>query len=898
MRRRVVKLGRSVAGLVAACAMLIGGAAAECCAQTPCGAGWLDGNHGSGTDIGLYSSLATANGDLIVGGGWRFGGQEMRQIARLTGNGWTRFGARPDDGVSSHVYTMLELPNGNIIAGGIFTATGSQSGPTPSPTGGLARWDGTMWRSMGVLPSGNGSPVIRALALLQNGDVVAAGDFSQIGGVGAVGIARWNGASWTTLCGGTAGGGAVAALAVLPNGDLLAGGTLRTICGVAANRVARWNGSGWSPMGDGLPGTTAVVRSITVLPDGSVVVGGAGFRFTNDRTDTFARWNGSAWEPLPGGTGGLGNVIALHALPGGELIAVGDTFANNATTSAVCRWTNGSWTRVGLAGTSPTTSETIIRTLSVRSNGDVFVGGRFGSINGVPLEGMAIFDGQKWKPADRGLSIPPRCVEVLANGEVLIGTDETSTNGSARTGLHRGDGVNFKPFSAQAPSELGPRSVRVILPLRNGDLYAAGSLGSLTAPDTTYQTGRWDGSRWVRMPSPPIGSITSLVELLNGHIIAATTSTLGRGFTAGWNGTDWYALGTDVDGPVRTLAVMPNGDLVAGGDFNNAGGSPASKLARWDGQQWHPMGVVAQSAPNASAFVASAQITQSGDLVVYGSFSSIDGRPFANCARLTPLGWQAAGLAVTLPGSLAGLAALDQDQLASFKAFSTTYELNWQSSRFTLGAVAERYSEPGYEPIFRGPLADGSITVSGPLCASAANRPTFFARLNSGLSPAELNLPPRQVKVWPGEATSLNVPSERNGPVTCIWRKGGVPIDAAITPSANTSRLELPRITAGDLGSYDCIIADACGTFVSSTFIVSLRSGCSPADVAGRQPVGGDGTVDGTDFIAFFNSFAAGDVLSDPTADIAGAGNDGTDPDGMIDATDMIVFINAFSVGC
>ncbi len=893
MRKRVVKLGRGVARLAAACALLIGGLVADCCAQTPCGAGWLDGSHGSGTDIGLYSSLATANGDLIVGGGWRFGGQEMRQIARLTSNGWTRFGARPDDGVSSHVYTMLELPNGNIIAGGIFTATGSQSGPRPSPTGGLARWDGTMWRSMGVLPSGNGSPVIRALALLQNGDVVAAGDFSQIGGVGAVGIARWNGASWSTLCGGTAGGGAVAALAVLPNGDLLAGGTLRTICGVAANRVARWNGSGWSPMGDGLPGTTAVVRSITVLPDGSVVVGGAGFRFTNDRTDTFARWNGSAWEPLPGGTGGLGNAIALQALPGGELIAVGDTFANNATTSAVCRWTNGSWTRVGLAGTSPTTSDTIIRTLSVRSNGDVFVGGRFGSINGVPLEGMAIFDGQRWKPVDRGLSTPPRCVETLPNGEVLLGTDETSTNGSAHTGLHRGDGVNFKPFSAQAPSELEPRSVRVLLALRNGDLYAAGSFGTLTAPAIVYQTGRWDGSRWVRMPSPPIGSITSLAELPNGHIIAATTSTLGRGFTAEWNGTDWYALGTDLDGPVRTLAVMPNGDLIAGGQFTTAGGVSARYLARWDGTTWSSFGQ-----PNGQ--VESLAVTPSGDLIAGGSFTVIDGRSVPRLARWNSNGWQpVGGIDLVGGGQPLAIEASTNDNLAAFGIGPNFFfGAIWRTPSMAIRAsvtLEEALSAP-----FKlgAPLADGSLPAGGQFVANGANRPTFFARLSAGLSPAELNLPPRQVKVWPGEATSLNVPSERNGPVTCIWRKGGVPIDAAITPSANTSRLELPRITARDLGSYDCIIADACGTFVSSTFIVSLRSGCSPADVAGRQPVGADGTVDGTDFIAFFNSFAAGDVLADPLADIAGAGDDGIDPDGMIDATDMIVFINGFSRGC
>ncbi len=75
---------------------------------------------------------------------------------------------------------------------------------------------------------------------------------------------------------------------------------------------------------------------------------------------------------------------------------------------------------------------------------------------------------------------------------------------------------------------------------------------------------------------------------------------------------------------------------------------------------------------------------------------------------------------------------------------------------------------------------------------------------------------------------------------------------------------------------------------------------CSPADIAGGSPLGNepDGTVDGTDFIAFINSFAIGDAAVDPLADIAGGGDTGQEPDGTIDGTDFIFFINAFAIGC
>jgi hypothetical protein len=51
---------------------------------------------------------------------------------------------------------------------------------------------------------------------------VAGGEFTTAGDVDARHIARWNGASWSTL--GLGMNGPVYALTTLPNGDLVAGG--------------------------------------------------------------------------------------------------------------------------------------------------------------------------------------------------------------------------------------------------------------------------------------------------------------------------------------------------------------------------------------------------------------------------------------------------------------------------------------------------------------------------------------------------------------------------------------------------------------------------------------------------------------------------------------------------
>ncbi len=98
--------------------------------------------------------------------------------------------------------------------------------------------------------------------------------------------------------------------------------------------------------------------------------------------------------------------------------------------------------------------------------------------------------------------------------------------------------------------------------------------------------------------------------------------------------------------------------------------------------------------------------------------------------------------------------------------------------------------------------------------------------------------------------------------------------------------------------------SDYGGTNAGGTDMFLARYGplrcVSPADIAGGDPLGNmpDGTVDGTDFITFIDSFAFGDAPIDPRADIAGGGDTGLEPDGTIDGTDFIAFINAFAIGC
>ena len=95
-------------------------------------------------------------------------------------------------------------------------------------------------------------------------------------------------------------------------------------------------------------------------------------------------------------------------------------------------------------------------------------------------------------------------------------------------------------------------------------------------------------------------------------------------------------------------------------------------------------------------------------------------------------------------------------------------------------------------------------------------------------------------------------------------------------------------------GTYDCIVANSCGSRTTAPAVVTLPVQCGPADLgrAGGEPCP-DGELDNNDFIVFINYFFGQNAV----ADMGGAGGFPT-PDGAFDNNDFIAFINHFFTGC
>ena len=262
-------------------------------------------------------------------------------------------------------------------------------------------------------------------------------------------------------------------------------------------------------------------------------------------------------------------------------------------------------------------------------------------------------------------------------------------------------------------------------------------------------------------------------------------------------------------------------------------------------------------------------------------------------------------LAVNIPvGSLGGLS-------------TQTFAYNGTPAGITSDVPRTRpITVIGYEPA--ATVTDVNFVIGGATCSGAIGAP--------GVGIAHPNVGDLQVDLISPSGTSVNIMNQPGGGArgssgnnfcqATFDDQGGFasvqninplaagPFTGNFSPNAPLSAFN-GQSPAGDwlVRYFDRYSAADIGTFRAASVVLTVRS--SPVCAAPLQPPAvcladrtGDGTVDGSDFVVFINSFSANDPAVDARADVAGTGPNGLSPDGIIDGNDFIAFINAFTVGC
>ncbi len=454
----------------------------------------------------------------------------------------------------------VTMHNGRIYASGVASATNVA----------LMVWDGAQWTAQCQF-YGTLQAAVYDLAFV-NDTLYAAGVFTNVNGVAATNLAKWDGTNWSSV------GfqkGTPYSLAV-NGGTLYVGGSFTNVGAVAMKNVGSYDGAAWHALGAGLGDTNVTIVYALAATNATLYAGGV---FTNSGSSVLssnvARWDGASWSPVGGG---LTTVVYSLATKGTELYAAG-LFGG----SGLAKFDGSSWSACGSGFNANAQSVAVLGNL-------VCVAGSFTTVNSTSMARFAAWNGTSWQAAGSGLS--SAAVRVYSTGtNVLVGGNFLLAGGLLANGLAAWDGVNWSPIGT--PGRINGASSVVNAVAGDGtNVYAGGSFTGIGTAVANY-IARFDGTNWNPMSSGiGIGSGTPSIRsiVVNGInvYVGGSFSTAGGSLApniAVWNGTGWQAFGLGPGGVVCSILARPEGVYAAGAALNGSTySSPFFQM--WNGSSW------------------------------------------------------------------------------------------------------------------------------------------------------------------------------------------------------------------------------------------------------------------------------------------------------------------------
>ena len=471
-----------------------------------------------------------------------------------------QFGA---PGVTNIIYAVA-VNNGMVYAAGI-TSSGTRTN-TP-----LNLWDGKQW-SVSAVFYGPSQMQVNDLAFVGN-TLYAAGSFTNVNGVAAYGLAKWDGTSWSSI----GFSGIAYALAVEGN-NLYVGGNFTNANGVTVTNIGCWDGSVWHALGAGVGSVSVYSVRAVAAKNGSVYVGGLFFNSGSQSITNLAVWNGSTWSAVGGGVNSLVNTLAFN---NNDLYAGGYfTQAGTTPVSGIAKWDGANWSALGSGLTGSSAGATSIASF----NGLVCVTGAFTNAGGFSASGFATWNGSLWSAAGNLSSTGYRVV--ASGGNLYAGGSFTAAGGGWVDYMASWDGTRWSALGT--PGRLnGIQNSVTALTSDGTNLYVGGNFTYAGRTNASY-IARFDEKNWQPLGAGLNNRVAALAVTNNrvyaGGYFTGTADGQSLHYIGCWDGTNWNSLG-DAGGVVYALAVSTNG-LYAAGTFYNGTQYGTPYFNRWDGTNW------------------------------------------------------------------------------------------------------------------------------------------------------------------------------------------------------------------------------------------------------------------------------------------------------------------------
>lgn len=471
----------------------------------------------------------------------------------------TQFGA---PGAGNVTYAIAEKD-------GVFYVAGAGSSSSQ-----LSVWDGKQW-SVTATFTGSGVVNVNDLAFAGN-TLYAAGNFTNVNGVAANGLAKWNGTNWSSL----GFSGVANALAVEGN-NVYVGGSYTNAGGVTVTNIGYWDGSAWNALGSGVGTYFGYSVQAVAVKSGVVYVGGL-FRNCGSQSITnLAAWNGSTWSEVGGGVNWLVYSLAFN----GNDLYVGGAFTQAGTTpaSGIAKWDGSNWSALGSGLTGGGKTAYGLANL----NGLICVAGSFTNTGGLTATNFATWNGSSWSAAGHLNSTGYRALTV--GGKVYVGGIFTIAGGLWANQISSWDGSQWRALWNYGRHNGLQNTVNALA--SDGTNIFAGGLFICAGQTIANYIARFDGTNWQPLGAGMNERVVSLAATNNmvyaGGFFTGTKAGLALPYFGSWNGTNWISMG-GAGGLVYAVAVGPNG-VYAAGTYYTGSAYGAPFFNRWNGTAWNSM---------------------------------------------------------------------------------------------------------------------------------------------------------------------------------------------------------------------------------------------------------------------------------------------------------------------
>lgn len=412
---------------------------------------------------------------LQVDGGILVGGDFPGHLRRYNADGSLDAGYSPP-ALNSTVFSIDLQPDGRALIGGDFTGVDGRLRII------RLNEDGSLDQGFRTLPSPGAA--IRAVEVQPDGSVMIGGDFTQLADPDRNRLARLSPTGFIdqnleVSVSPASDFELVNSIGEAGDGSLIAAGDFTRLGGVARTHIARVLPDG-TIAGDFQPLFDRYVRALAIQSDGKILIGGRFTTVNGQGRHRLARLNpdGSLDTGFANPLGGGGVVQSIAFQEDGRILVAGSIQLDNSSISGIVRLHPDGTPD---AGFSPPDFDGSIRAMVIDESGNIIVGGGFTTADGIPRQRLAKLSANG--SLDGGFAPQvDSLVRALAliNGKILAGGNFNEIDGAACRRLAR-----IAPGGAVEACSNPGFGVHTIVPRADGRFYVGGR-NTINGNSTAY----------------------------------------------------------------------------------------------------------------------------------------------------------------------------------------------------------------------------------------------------------------------------------------------------------------------------------------------------------------------------------------------------------------------------